>query len=77
LGSGAPGRIRAGRRAGGDDRAHQSQSGRSHHLARHPVKTQRAIDGADPRHAGEFRAHIDADLARWAPVIAAANIKIN
>ena len=43
---------RAGRRAGRDDRAHQSRSGRSHHLARHPRKAHRAIDGADPRHAG-------------------------
>ena len=25
----------------------------------------------------QFRARIDADLARWAPLIAAANIKIN
>jgi len=25
----------------------------------------------------QFRAHIDADLVRWAPVIEAANIKIN
>jgi tripartite-type tricarboxylate transporter receptor subunit TctC len=30
-----------------------------------------------PDTPAQFRAHIDADLARWAPVIAAANIKIN
>jgi tripartite-type tricarboxylate transporter receptor subunit TctC len=30
-----------------------------------------------PNTSAQFRAHIDADLARWAPVIAAANIKIN
>jgi hypothetical protein len=77
LGSGAPGRIRTGRRAGGDDRAHQSRSGRSHHLARHPRKAHCAIDGADPDTPAQFRAHIDADLARWGPAIAAANIKIN
>jgi tripartite-type tricarboxylate transporter receptor subunit TctC len=29
-----------------------------------------------PGTAAEFRARIDADLARWAPVIAAAKIKI-
>ena len=30
-----------------------------------------------PDTPAQFRAHIDADLARWAPVIEAANIKIN
>ena len=30
-----------------------------------------------PDTPAQFRARIDADLARWAPVIAAANIKIN
>jgi tripartite-type tricarboxylate transporter receptor subunit TctC len=30
-----------------------------------------------PTTPAEFRAHIDADLARWAPVIKAANIRIN
>jgi tripartite-type tricarboxylate transporter receptor subunit TctC len=30
-----------------------------------------------PDTPAQFRAHIDADHARWAPVIAAANIKIN
>jgi tripartite-type tricarboxylate transporter receptor subunit TctC len=30
-----------------------------------------------PGTAAEFQARIDADLARWAPVIAAAKIKIN
>ena len=30
-----------------------------------------------PDTPAQFRAHIDADLARWAPVIAAANSKIN
>jgi len=30
-----------------------------------------------PTTPAEFRAHIDADLARWAPVVKAANIRIN
>jgi tripartite-type tricarboxylate transporter receptor subunit TctC len=30
-----------------------------------------------PDTPAQFRARIDADLARWAPVIEAANIKIN
>src|ERR1700751_1961624 len=30
-----------------------------------------------PDTPAQFRAHIDADLARWAPAIEAANIKIN
>ncbi len=30
-----------------------------------------------PDSPGDFRAHIDADIARWTPVIDAANIKIN
>jgi tripartite-type tricarboxylate transporter receptor subunit TctC len=30
-----------------------------------------------PGTPAEFRARIDADLARWAPVIKAANIRIN
>ena len=30
-----------------------------------------------PSTPAEFRARIDADLARWAPVIKAANIRIN
>ena len=30
-----------------------------------------------PDTPSEFRAQIDADIARWTPVIAAANIKIN
>ncbi len=55
-----------------------NQSGRRrHHLARDPRKTRRAIDGADSRYASEFRARIKADIARWKPVIEAANIKIN
>ena len=30
-----------------------------------------------PTSHGEFRARIDADIARWSPVIRAANIRIN
>ena len=30
-----------------------------------------------PSTPAEFRARIDADIARWAPVIKAANIRIN
>jgi tripartite-type tricarboxylate transporter receptor subunit TctC len=30
-----------------------------------------------PDAPAQFRAHIDADLVRWAPVIAPANIRIN
>jgi hypothetical protein len=30
-----------------------------------------------PTTPAAFRAHIEADLARWAPVIRAANIRIN
>jgi tripartite-type tricarboxylate transporter receptor subunit TctC len=30
-----------------------------------------------PGTGAQFRARIDADLARWAPVIRAANIRIN
>jgi tripartite-type tricarboxylate transporter receptor subunit TctC len=30
-----------------------------------------------PSTPAEFRARIDADLARWTPVIKAANIRIN
>jgi tripartite-type tricarboxylate transporter receptor subunit TctC len=30
-----------------------------------------------PGTPAEFRARVDADLARWAPVIAAAKIKMN
>ena len=30
-----------------------------------------------PSTGEEFRARIDADIARWAPVIKAANIKVN
>jgi hypothetical protein len=30
-----------------------------------------------PSTPGEFRARIDADIARWSPVIKAGNIRIN
>ena len=40
-------------------------------------KTGDAIDGAGRFVAGEFRARIDGEIARWAPVIKAANVKVN
>jgi tripartite-type tricarboxylate transporter receptor subunit TctC len=65
------------RRAGGDDRAHQSRIGRCRHSRTIREKLTTQLIEPSPDTPAQFRAHIDADLARWPPVIAAANIKIN
>ncbi len=42
-----------------------------------PREACRAAYGADRKHTAEFRARIDGEIARWAPVIKAADIKVN
>ena len=58
-------------------RTHQPSGRRSHHLARDPRKTHSQLMEPIPDTPAEFRARIDADIARWKPVIEAAKIKIN
>jgi len=50
---------------------------RDHHRAEHPHKLATQLMKPIPGTPKEFRARIDADLARWAPVIRAANIRVN
>ena len=50
---------------------------RGDHRARHPRQARAQLMEPIPTSPGEFRARIDADIARWSPVIKAANIRIN
>ena len=46
--------------------------------AGNPRKARDPADVADPDDiSGQFRARVEADIARWTPVIKAADIKIN
>ena len=68
---------RAGRHAEGDGRQDQQGRGGDHHAAGGARKAAAQLMepvGSTPE---EFRARIDGEIARWAPVIKAANIKVN
>ena len=68
---------RAGENAGADGRRHPEGVHRSGHLRGRAREAQPQLMEAIPTTPAQFRARIEADIARWKPVIEAANIKIN